>query len=294
MAFVKKTLIGGVGLLILVELIVLYSGCRHNVNLWRLTSSDRQIERMFAKAPVKPSIFYFEGGGRRMRGWAIGADSLPVTLLLHGAPSSMTVFERWFRDSLLYNHARLVAVDRPGYGYSGYGRVEASIDKQAEVLEGLVCSLSTNRPITVFGTSFGGPVAARIAMRQPDCVGSLVLNSAAVQPGAERIPRIAYWVRSPLGILAPGWGKVSTKEKFTHRRSLEAIQDGWRNIRCPVWILHGEADDLIYPSNADYAYGRLIDHTPVRQVCFAGVNHYLYFQYPDTVRHYLLEAVRRN
>ncbi len=271
---------------------LLLSGCisYHNSNIWKRTSSDRQIRRSFANKAEQPTIFYFRSGDRLLRCWQIGADSLPVTLLVHGAPSSMVKFSAWFSDPQVYSKTRLVAVDRPGYGKSGYGKAEVSIEKQAEILTPLVKDLAKNGPIALYGSSYGGAVVAKLAMDHPADVRVLLLQSASVEPNAEWTPKIAYWIKSPLSFAFPRWARVATKEKFNHQTSLLQIQGGWSNIDCPVWIMHGQADRLIYPCNAEYAYNQLAN----KDVTFIKLDnrgHRLFHETPDTLRYYLLEAL---
>lgn len=261
-------------------------------SVWRLTSSDRQIWKSFADAPVQPTIFYFRSGERTMRGWTIGADSLPTTLLLHGAPSSMVKYRAWFRDGSFYGKTRLVAIDRPGYGKSGYGKAEVSIEQQAKLLAPLLRKLAERGPVVLCGSSYGGSVAAKLAMDQPDCVAALVFQSASVLPDAERTPRIARWIHSPLGVVFPGWARVSTQEKYAHSRALRAIQNGWGRICCPVWVVHGQQDDLIYPSNAEHAVRQLSPHTQVYHIPIDSAQHNIYWTRRDTVKHYILQAVK--
>ena len=258
---------------------------------WRLTSSDSQIWDSFADAPVQPAIFYFRSGKYTLRAWTIGADSLPVTLLLHGAPGSMVKYSALFRDSSVYNHTRLVAVDRPGYGKSRYGKAVVSIAEQADIIAPLLEKLAENGPIVLCGSSYGGSVAAKLAMDHSDQLRALLLQSASVQPNAERTPKIARWIHSPLGIVFPRWARVATKEKYAHSESLEAIQDGWNRIKCPVWILHGVLDNLIYPSNGDYAYRQLAPHTAVTYMPVDSTRHNMFWARRDIVRFYLLEAL---
>ncbi len=275
--------------------ILLLSSCSRrfppHFSVWKMTSSDRQIWKTFAEEAVQPTIFYFRSGTYILRGWTIGADSLPVTLLLHGAPSSMVKFSALFRDSSVYNHTRLVAVDRPGYGKSHYGKAVVSIAQQADIIAPLLKKLAENGPVVLCGTSYGGSVAAKLAMDHSDQIRSLFLQSASVQPYAERTPKIARWVHSPLGVVFPKWARVATKEKYAHSKSLETIQDGWSRIKCPVWILHGNKDGLIYPSNADHAYRQLAPHTAVTYVTLDSARHNIYWAQRDTMRFFLREAL---
>jgi pimeloyl-ACP methyl ester carboxylesterase len=264
----------------------------HNINVFKYTSSDDQIWETFAEHEQKPDIFYFRAGERIMRGWEIGDDSLPVTLLIHGAPSSMIKFRGLFKDTALTNYTKLVAVDRPGYGRSGYGKCEISIEKQAELIAPVLERLTQGgRKVTVLGMSYGGPVAAKLAMDHPDKVRALMLLSASVQPDAERTPGIAKLIRSPFGRIFPKYARVATKEKFAHSNALEAIQDDWSKVQCPVWIMHGQVDPLIYYSNAQYAFEKLAPHTDVTLAPFAQAAHNILRIAPDSVRHFVLEAI---
>lgn len=267
------------------------SGRFRHFNIWRMTASDRQIWKSFEGSPQQPFIFYFQAGGRRLRGWEIGDERLPVTLLIHGAPGSMVKYRAWFRDSALLSRTRLVAVDRPGYGKSGYGRAETSILEQANMLAPLVAKLSQRGPIVLYGSSYGGAVAARLAMDHPDQIGALILQSASVKPGAEKTPRIARIIHSPLGIPFPKWAKVATREKFTHQKALAAIQADWHRIQCPVWILHGGQDALIYPENADHALQQLTPYTRVQYTCLDSAGHRMYWEHRDTVQYFIREAL---
>jgi pimeloyl-ACP methyl ester carboxylesterase len=262
-----------------------------NFSVWRLTSSDNQLRKVYQYKAVKPIIFYFQSGDITLRGWQIGADTLPTTLLLHGAPSSLAKYRVWFNDSTFYLKTKLVAIDRPGYGKSNYGKAVVSIEKQAEIIAPLLKKLAEHGPINLCGSSYGGSIATKLAMDYPDLIRTLVLQSASVQPNAERKPRIAKVIHSPLGFLFPKWSRVATKEKYVHSKELEKIQDGWENIKCPVWVIHGLADDLIYPSNAEYAVNKLKNHTRVKFISIEGSKHNIYWTKRDTIKKYLFEAI---
>jgi pimeloyl-ACP methyl ester carboxylesterase len=255
-----------------------------NFSVWRLTSSDNQLRKAFADKPIKPIIFYFQSGDITLRGWQIGADSLPI-------PSSLAKYRVWFSDSTMYQKTKLVAIDRPGYGKSNYGKAVTSIEKQAEIIAPLLQKLAENGPINLCGSSYGGSIAAKLAMDYPHLLHALILQSASVQPNAERVPRIARVIHSPLGFIFPKWSRVATKEKYVHSKELEKIQDGWSRITCPVWIIHGLADDLIYPSNAEYAVNKLKDHTQVNYMKIDGYKHNIYWTRRDSIKQCLLRAL---
>jgi len=204
-------------------------------------------------------IDYYRVEGRRMRYVEIGHDSLPLIVFIHGAPSSSAFWEDLLRDSLLLGRAKLLAIDRPGYGYSGFGLPEISVKKQAGyIAELLQQKRSIHDKIVLHGSSYGGTVTARIAMDYPNLVDGILLQSASVAPGLEK----TYWISYPtshwlLKWLMPATIRVANAEKLSHRKQLEEMAPLWEDIRSAAIILHGTADELIFPKNAAYAKERL-------------------------------------
>jgi pimeloyl-ACP methyl ester carboxylesterase len=94
-------------------------------------------------------------------------------VLIHGLPGTAEDFNEV--TPLLAGH-RTIAIDRPGFGYSGDGYVK--FDRQVEVLDALLRQLHVARPILV-GHSYGGTLALGFAERNPSEVRGLVLVDAA-------------------------------------------------------------------------------------------------------------------
>jgi pimeloyl-ACP methyl ester carboxylesterase len=94
-------------------------------------------------------------------------------VLLHGLPGTAEDFNEV--TPLLAGH-RTIAIDRPGFGYSGGGYVK--FDRQIEVLDALLRRLHVTRPILV-GHSYGGTISLAFAERHPSEVRGLVLVDAA-------------------------------------------------------------------------------------------------------------------
>lgn len=261
----------------------------------RLSASDREVVRMFRDRPQKPEIHYWHSpSGGRIRYLTIGADSLPPILLLHGSPGSWWVFKSHFLDSSIYNHARLIALDRPGYGYSNFGESYISVAAEANYLQAFIEDVIPDRkPFVIVGSSYGGPVGVKLAMQNADRLRALMLVSAAVAPGQEKTYGITPIINvEPIRRFIPYLLRMPNDEKLAHRRSLEAIANGWEAIRAPVFILHGKADKLIYYPNAEYAREKLVN-APVTLVPFEKLGHVINWKYGDTVRHYMRLAVKQ-
>lgn len=202
---------------------------------------------------------YLVAEDRRLRYLEIGADSLPLIVFIHGAPSSSSFWRSMLRDSLLLSKAKLMAVDRPGYGYSGYGRPETSVRRQAELIAAVIQQKrEQHSSIILHGSSYGGTVAARIAMDYPDLVDGLLLQSASLMPEGEKTYLFShitqYW---PLSWLLPGSIHVANMEKLSHKFELDSMAVLWDRIKSAAIILHGDKDGLIYPENAIFALERM-------------------------------------
>ncbi len=273
-------------------LLFLLSGCSRYANYLHMAPGDRRLRHAFSDAPLRPEIGYIQSGDRQIRYVSIGADSLPVTILLHGSPSAAYRFRKWFRDSTLYNKTRLVAVDRPGYGRSNLGRAEISIARQAEILDPVLTKFAQNQPVVVLGKSYGGAVASRLAMNHPDKIRGLILVSASVEPEAEKTPRhIRKLVRPATRWMFPKPLRVAAKEKLAHAAALSEIENDWSCITCPAWVLHGREDRLIYYSNAEFACRKLAN-AEVNFMPFDHLRHNVFSMQNDSVRNCLLEAVK--
>ena len=106
---------------------------------------------------------------------------LPPIVFIHGASGNL-------RDQLfafqkpLEGRARLIFVDRPGYGYSDRGGPENDTPAgQADSIARLLDRKGIDRAIIV-GHSLGGAIAASFGVRHPDKTAGLLFLSAATHP----------------------------------------------------------------------------------------------------------------
>jgi len=106
----------------------------------------------------------------------------PVVLLVHGLGGR---WQHWAENLAgLAEHARVVALDLPGFGRSSPPRGGYAVDGFADVVAALARELALP-PVTVVGHSLGALVALRLAQRHPDLVSSVVLAGGTVGAFAE-------------------------------------------------------------------------------------------------------------
>lgn len=107
-------------------------------------------------------------------------DGLPI-LFIHGASGNLNDPMAAFRTAL-ESRRRLIFVDRPGHGYSERGPGDAAAPvRQAALIAGLLDRLGIARAIVV-GHSWGGSVAAAMAVERADKVAGLVFVAPATHP----------------------------------------------------------------------------------------------------------------
>lgn len=254
--------------------------------------SDAELVEEFNGQRIKPSIHYFSVGNRTIRYIETPADSTkPVIIFVHGAPSSLSFFSKFFHDTTLVNHAQLVAVDRPGYGYSDFGRVETSIIRQAELLQPLIDRYRKAPFLMLVGSSYGGSVSARLAMNNPGIVDHVVFVSSALGPGLERTYGISYLVdQPPLRWLVPPLLRLANDEKLSHRKALNAILPDWHNITSSITMLHGQRDDLVFPANVEFARRQLVN-AEVKQFILPENRHDIVFNKREYMTSIILDVL---
>lgn len=213
-----------------------------------------------------------QAGGRMVRVLrSSSADpKAPQLLFIHGAPGSLDDSLPYFTESGLAERYRLIAYDRPGYGFSEYGEPVVSLEAQARVARDLV-----EEGAVVVGHSFGGSVAMRLLLDfGEDFTGGLII-AGALSPEDQKLfffNRPASW---PLfnWMLSGSW-RSANAEKLGYEDQLQAFLPLWEELGTDVVLVHGTRDGLVPYENSLYAMsmmprGRATLHTLV------GENHFI-------------------
>ena len=115
--------------------------------------------------------------GVRVHFQEAGPADGPVVFLIHGFASSNLVWSKVLLE-LAEHGFRVIAPDLLGYGYSAKPRdLEYTIGRQAKMVVGLMNELGIDRA-NIVGSSYGGAVAATVALDNPAVVDRLVLVGA--------------------------------------------------------------------------------------------------------------------
>jgi pimeloyl-ACP methyl ester carboxylesterase len=258
---------------------------------FRETTED--IYAYFKEKKLTPRISLFRAEGREIRYISIGKDSSATLLFIHGAPSSLSYYKDYLSDSTLLARAHMYAVDRPGYGYSGFGEPMTSIQKQARIIASILDSLHhPHRPVVVVGTSYGTSVASRLAMDFPQLVDGLVLVGPSLAPGEEKIYDISYPMEvPPLKWMVPRTLVSANAEKLSHYQELKKMLPLWGRIKVPVIYIQGADDDLIYPSNARFARKKLVNAASLNVTLIPNRGHLITFTEKEFIQKSIVQML---
>jgi len=238
-------------------------------------SEKKQTEYLKNKG-VNPQYGQYETQKQKVHYTKVSdCEDKPVLILIHGSPGSSSSYLDYLSDVDLRKEMQIIAVDRPGFGYSGYGKAECSLEKQAAAFYPILEKYQDQKVILV-GHSYGGPVITRMAMDYPNLVDGLIMVAGSVCADLE--PK--EWWRPYLSSALIRWIippplRVSNTEIEPLWKELELMEPHWTKITCPVTIFQGEKDNLVPKENADYAHEQLVNSKKVDMQIIEGGNHFI-------------------
>ncbi|SDZ12146.1 Pimeloyl-ACP methyl ester carboxylesterase [Geodermatophilus africanus] len=167
-----------------------------------------------------------------------GREDGPTVVLVHGLGGSHLNWDLF--APLLTPHARVHALDLPGFGRSEPGQRTANVRDNVVVLDRFIREV-TGGPVVLVGNSMGGMVSVLEAQRSPAKVSGLVLVDAALPgPRGRPDPRVA----AAFGLYAlPGAG---ARYLAGRRRRL-----GARGTVREMLVLCGVDPDAVPPALID-------------------------------------------
>ncbi|MCY7410467.1 MAG: alpha/beta hydrolase [Chitinophagales bacterium] len=255
--------------------------------------SQKEIDEYFKTKKMKPVFATYTLNGRTIFYSSIGSDTLPMVLFVHGAPGSWTDYIKYFGDENLISKSHLVAPDRPGYGNSGVGYPVTSIEEQVELLKPLFALNKSHQPIILLGHSYGGPIAARMAIDYPDQIKAMILLAPAIDPDNEKM----FWINKPASWKAmqyflPAIMLTAQKEKETHAAELKKMENDWGKIAASTIYMYGDKDGLVPPVNVEYAKKK-ITNAPLEVIELPNENHFIPWTQQDSVTRVILRYIEK-
>ena len=280
------------GIVLGVLLLVFIVGALIFAHTIDFSPSEESVTAAFNAVPYEPIEDVLDYKGQPIHFIELGDPAKPTVLFVHGSPGSWDNFYRHMTTPRLLEHARVIAITRPGYGKSGGGTYEPSLEKQAAAILHVLDHRSPDQPAVLFGHSYGGPVVARMAMDAPDRVASLVLAAASIAPDLEK----TLWYQIPASVPPIRWFvppdlNVCNLEILALKDELEAMMPLWQHITVPVTVIHGDQDTLVPVANADFAE-RMLVNAPITMKRFDSMDHFFIWSQENLVIDSLLELLR--
>lgn len=250
-----------------------------------------KVDAFFEGKPHQPDFVMVDDGNREIHYVAAGDRGKPLVIFVHGSPGSWDAFIQFLGNGRLLEQARLVSMDRPGFGKSGRNQHEPSMAKQARALEAIIDHEGADGAVLV-GHSLGGPVIARAAMDFPEKVKGLILVAPSIDPQLEK----TKWYQYPAQWMVFSWfiPKVlltTNREILPLKGELEAMLPLWSRVQMPVTVIQGGKDRLVPPGNADFA-DRVLPHNPPQQVRVAEMNHFVPWTHPELIEEAVLAQLK--
>jgi|SRR5579862_1045804 len=143
---------------------------------------------------------FIDSGGLRQHVVELGAAAGTPIVLIHGAGCNLEDVRLALGERLAARH-RVILIDRAGLGWSEReGRRGSSPTYQAAVLRNVLDNLAVHRAIVV-GHSWGGALAATVALDHPERVAGLVLLAPPLYP----LQRSMTWLYALFATPIAGW-----------------------------------------------------------------------------------------
>lgn len=260
---------------------------------FRFRTPDRRTMKQFEKKKAQVNIKRFDlktvDYPVRVVSGTYDSEKEIAIFFVHGAPGASDNYYKYLQDSVLLSKANLYSIDRPGYGFSNFGKAETSIKKQTEVVAEVIDSLPEQK-VVVLGHSYGGPIATYSSLLSPK-VKSVIMLAPAIDPENEKIFWIAYFSKWKLTKwMVPGAMGVAGDEKFTHEAELEKIKDIWNEVKVPVLHIHGDKDIIVPFENLDFSVQNF-NAQYLDTIVLQKGNHFIPWKNYELVRGELLKMV---
>jgi pimeloyl-ACP methyl ester carboxylesterase len=252
--------------------------------------SDNDAIEKFRKKSVELRSYYKKSNITTLHYVVTGIDTLPSIIFLHGSPGSWNAFENYLWDKDLLNKFRMIAIDRPGFGYSDFGKPQ-NLQQQTAIIGSVLNDFKNDKPVYIVGHSYGGPLAVSLVAANVDFFSGMILLAASVDPSEEPDEKWRrLFIHSPFGLFLPGAFRPSNAEIWYLKAELSALSSQFVKIKCKVVVVHGDKDNFVPFENAYYAE-RLLTHTSsTRLLILKGASHFIPWEpWYDSIKTELLK-----
>jgi pimeloyl-ACP methyl ester carboxylesterase len=250
--------------------------------------SDRRAERKYSLESVHPRFTYVFKEEIQLHYVKTGNDTLPTLFIIHGSPGTWKRYVRYLKDTDLLKHFRIIAIDRPGFGYSDQGH-PFHLEEQSQLIYRIIQQEQNGKPFHLVGHSLGGPVVVQLAQDHPEAYASLTILAGSISPYDE--PK-EHWrkmfVHNPLEYLVPEPFRTCNTEIWYFKKDLYEMDNNYNRLTMPVTFIHGDKDPFVTIKNVAYGTKKLAFNKNVKVIIIPGANHYIPYEHFDIIKAHLL------
>ncbi|PCJ19694.1 MAG: hypothetical protein COA96_16150 [SAR86 cluster bacterium] len=222
----------------------------------------------------------------------------PTIVFIHGTPGSWRSLGSLLVHPELKQRARLISIDRPGWGGSPLLEKEAegSFAAQVALIEPLLRKLkaeSNGQPLILVGHSYGASISPYIAYMHPELVDGLLMAAGAIDPKLGK-PRwynraAAVW---PVSALIDDRLVKANVEIWGVQDALKQLEPWWQSVTIPMVYMQGEEDELVHPRNLDFAE-EFLPAKNTKVVRIPGQSHFVHRQQTELIATLALEVLSK-
>ncbi|PWJ57140.1 pimeloyl-ACP methyl ester carboxylesterase [Dyadobacter jejuensis] len=254
----------------------------------RFRSNEKEVRTYFKEKQVPVESIHFTVQDQPLHYLKTGQEGLPTLFFVHGSPGSTDAFQSYLSDSSLLRRFRMIAIDRPGFGYSNFGKPQ-HLETQAHFIAQIIKKEANGAPIHLVGHSIGGPVIVQLAQNDPTLFASLTILAGSISPKDEprelwRYP-LAYF---PLKYLLPGAFRPSNQEIVFFKKDLYQLDKGYDRLTMPVTFIHGDADNFVTVNNVAYGLSKLKHNPHVEKMIIHDADHFIPWKHKEVIVKHLL------
>ncbi len=256
---------------------------------FKMRTSDASALKDFDKKGIPANIQTDTLNGHLLHYVQTGISTAPTLFFIHGSPGSWDAFKNYISDSAWLKKYRLISIDRPGFGYSNFGKAEKVMD-QCKLIAAFIEKHNNGQPLFLVGHSLGGPMVLDITAQLKTMVNGCVVLAGSVSPALEGKENYRYIIDAfPLRYFIPGAFRPSNTEVKYFKKEVAPMAAIIPEIKCPILVIHGDKDQFVPVGNAAFIKAQNPAHTTVKII--AGANHFIPWQHEAFIKKSIDEMI---
>lgn len=258
----------------------------------RYIVTEKEIKKHYDTLAIKPDYKILKGSDFRLYTATFGVDTLQPVIFIHGAPGRWEGFSKQLDDTSFHSRFHLLASDRPGYGFSYFKRKnkKVPIEKQAELIEKSLTLNKSSKKAILVSRSYGSPIAAYIAAKNPEKYEKLIMMAPAIDPDNEKFFKFSKYGKWPvLRWFLPNRFVTAAFEKYDHVEELRRIEPIWSEITIPTVVMYGGRDWVVTPENFEYAKTKLGESENRTYIFIPEAGHRISRSHADLLKKYIFK-----